>query len=181
MTVADKSSLDLHRIRISPLETKDSIRQFKCGEPEIDKWAKDKAYKFNNLDRSRVFIAHDIEGTKAMGYYALSLSNEKTSKLADINERDRYPDGFPVMYLQYIGVATSCQNCQLGTMMLMDALKRAYNVSKHVAFYGVGLRSLNKKTTNLYEKFGFGIAPDEVEHPLMVLPIWSIRDMVGDT
>ncbi|TIO99582.1 MAG: N-acetyltransferase, partial [Mesorhizobium sp.] len=70
-----------------------------------------------------------------------------------------------------------CQNCGLGKMLLVDSLRRAHLVSKHVAFYGVGLRSLNDRTTALYSKYGFAVAPDEDKFPLMILPIWSINDL----
>jgi ribosomal protein S18 acetylase RimI-like enzyme len=81
------------------------------------------------------------------------------------------------MYLHYIAVSKTAQRMGLGTLMLLDALKRANFVSQHVAFFGVGLRSLNDDTTRLYERYGFGIAPDEDKHPLMILPIWTIREL----
>lgn len=64
-------------------------------------------------------------------------------------------------------------------MLLMDCLRRVHLVSEHVAFYGVGLRSLNERTTKLYEKFGFGIATGEetLRAPLMILPIWSLNEL----
>lgn len=42
------------------------------------------------------------------------------------------------------------------------------------------LRSLNDQTTNLYKEFGFGIAPNEDAHPLMILPIWTIVDLFSN-
>ena len=62
--------------------------------------------------------------------------------------------------------------------MLMNALQRAFFVSNHVPFYGVALRSLNDKTTKFYHKMGF-VQRESAQHPLMILPIWTIRDLFG--
>jgi len=62
-------------------------------------------------------------------------------------------------------------------MMLVDCLRRAHWISHHVAFYGVALRSLNERTTELYQKFGFALAPGEGRLPLMILPVWSVNDL----
>jgi hypothetical protein len=48
-----------------------------------------------------------------------------------------------------------------------------------VAVFGVALRSLNPKTTKFYERHGFGIR-DEGLTPLMVLPVWSLNDIMGN-
>jgi hypothetical protein len=58
----------------------------------------------------------------------------------------------------------------------MNALQRAHYIGQNVAIFGVALRSLNEKTTKLYQKYGFGIR-DEGPTPLMVLPIWSVNEL----
>lgn len=60
--------------------------------------------------------------------------------------------------------------------MLIDALRRAFYVSRHVPVYGVALRSLNEQTTKFYEKNGF-VVRDEATNPLMIIPYWTIRDL----
>ena len=45
----------------------------------------------------------------------------------------------------------------IGTILLLNALERAYMVCKNVAIYGVALRSLNDRTTKLYQRYGFVI------------------------
>jgi hypothetical protein len=59
----------------------------------------------------------------------------------------------------------------------MNALIRAYNVSKNVSVFGVALTSLNENTTRLYQRYGFGVR-DEGHNPTMILPIWSLWDLV---
>lgn len=168
--------MDLKQIRISRLTSKDSIRTFRCGESEIDRWASSKAAKWAEQNRTKVFIAHDEGGAAAHGFYSLSFSTEEGSKLTG-TDRQIWDHGVPLVYLGYLAVQRSCQGCGLGTLLLIDCLRRAHLVSQHVAFYGVGLRSLNDRTTKLYQKYGFAIAPGEDRHPLMILPIWSLNDI----
>jgi hypothetical protein len=43
--------------------------------------------------------------------------------------------------------------------------------------FGVALRSLNERTTKLYQKYGFGLR-EKTTYPLMVLPIWSLNELI---
>ncbi|MCT2576490.1 MULTISPECIES: GNAT family N-acetyltransferase [unclassified Mesorhizobium] len=168
--------MDLSQIRISPFSSKDAIHNFRCGESDIDRWVS-KAPKWSEQNKARLFLAHGQGNSKAMGFYSLSFSSEDRNKLAGKQDRQMWGSGVPLIYLQYLAVQRTCQNCGLGKMLLVDSLRRAHLVSKHVAFYGVGLRSLNDRTTALYSKYGFAVAPDEDKFPLMILPIWSINDL----
>lgn len=176
MTSAEKSS-GLPQLEVTPLRAKECLRKFSCGEKEIDKWAKDKAHKFHEKRRARVFCARSNSEGPAIGFFCLSLSTEQSSKIA-AEHRDAWTNGAPLIYIDYLAVATPRQRNGIGSYLLVDALSKAYEVSKYVAPYGVALRSLNERTTKLYEKFGFGIAPDEAgTSPLMILPIWSIIEL----
>lgn len=169
--------LELAETKISHIQSKDCVSNFSCGVREIDKWAKEKAWKYHDRGRAKVFVARIASKPAAIGFYSLSFSTENSSKLARADDRDAWKDGAPLMYIDYLAVQASLQKQKLGGLMLIDALRRAHSVSQHVAFYGVALRSLNERTTKLYDSFGFKIAPNENTHPLMILPIWSVNDL----
>jgi hypothetical protein len=169
--------MDLSQVQISLLDSKQSVRQFNCGVREVDSWARSKAHKWTSQNRTKVFVAQSKGNEKALGFYSLSFGNEDTNKLASQQELSRNANGLPIMYIGYLAVISSCQNCGLGKLLLIDALRRSHFVSQHVAFYGVGLRSLNDRTTALYKTFGFGVAPNEGQNPLMILPIWTLSDL----
>ena len=121
-----------------------------------------------------------VEGVSfdALGFYCLSFSSEDANKIAAPYREFYKTSGIPLIYLTYIAVVSPLQDQGLGTFMLIDALRRAHEVARHVAFYGVALRSLNDRTTALYERFGFGKV-DEEQYPLMILPVWSLFDLFG--
>ncbi|RYG91172.1 GNAT family N-acetyltransferase [Loktanella sp. IMCC34160] len=169
--------LDLTSTKIEPIQSKSCVARFACGEREIDRWAQEKAWKFQERGRARVFTAKLSGSSSSAGFYSLSFSTENNSKLAKSEDRDAWKNGAPLIYIDYLAVQRPYQGKKLGTLLMMDALKRAHIVWQHVAFYGVALRSLNDRTTQLYEKYGFGKAPDEDVHPLMILPIWTVNDL----
>lgn len=169
--------LELAAAKITHIQSKNCVRNFRCGVREIDGWAKDKAWKFHDRGRAKVFVAKSNEVPTTLGFYSLSFSLENTSKLSKSEDRDAWKDDAPLLYIDYLAVKTPFQSQKLGQFMLVDALRRSNEVSQNVAYYGAALRPLNERTTELYKKFGFVIAPDEETHPLMILPIWSVNDL----
>jgi hypothetical protein len=113
-----------------------------------------------------------------LGFYTLSVINEDAKKLV-VQDRYIWSSGAPFIYIGYLAVQRTCQNCKLGTYLLVDCLRRAHWISHHIAFYGVALRSLNERTTALYQRFGFAMAPGEAGRatPLMVLPMLTVNDL----
>jgi ribosomal protein S18 acetylase RimI-like enzyme len=174
--MAASSLLDLKSIQINTLSADFKIDKFRCGVDEIDRWVKGKAQKHHKLNRTKVFCAFLPGSLTVSGFYCLSFSSEDANKVG-AQHRDIYrPTGVPLIYITYLAVVRGLQNQGLGSFMLLDALRRAYLVSQHVAFYGVGLRSLNDRTTKLYTKLGFGAVDDE-QFPLMILPVWTLNDL----
>jgi ribosomal protein S18 acetylase RimI-like enzyme len=150
---------------------------FKCGDRGLDQFINKKATKYHQRNRVKVFCAHERERQLVFGLYTLTMRIEETNKLLPA-ERDQVSDRhFPAIYIGALAVSAACQKNKLGTILLMNALQRSYYVAQNVAVFGVALRSLNERTTKFYERFGFGTREDGGT-PLMVLPIWSLIELV---
>ncbi len=172
--------LDLKLISITGLTDKKTVKGFDCGNAEIDRWVNAKATRFVEQSRAKVFIATTQANTIAKGLYTISFLQENPGKLIVQRDRDIWNNGVPLVYLGYLAVQANFQKCGLGTFLLSDFLDRSYHIHKHIAFYGVALRSLNERTTKLYASFGFSFAKGEEEErsPLMILPIWTLIDLI---
>jgi len=175
MTVA-ATSLDLTAVSIKPLTGRTALSRFDCGNHDINSFATNKAHKWAEQGRARVFCGHLGEAPMALGFYSLSFSTEEGNKLGGRGAQLYKDERVSIVYLNYLGVRRAYQRGKLGTFLLMDALTRAHRVSQDVAFYGVGLRSLNPKTTEFYKRFGFGVI--EEGEPMMLLPIWTLKDLI---
>lgn len=172
------NSLDLSTLRIRPLPARECLNKFRCGEPELDRWARDKAHKFHEQRRARVFTAHLGDQNAAIGFYALSLSRELAEKLSDREHQARFDQGAYLIYITYLGVAQPIQRNGIGRVLLLDSLRKAFHAAETLPIYGIGLRSLNEKTTGFYKRMGFSVAEKETDdHPLMIMPIWTVIEL----
>lgn len=169
--------MDLRKITISSMRDAHKLVGFTCGDRGLDHFINKKAAKYHQRNRVKVFCAHERDRQLVHGLYTLTMRIEETNKLLPA-ERDHVSDRhFPAIYIGTLAVSAACQKNRLGTILLMNALERSYYVAQNVAVFGVALRSLNARTTKFYEKFGFGTRED-VGTPLMVLPIWTLIDLI---
>ena len=162
-----------------PIRSKDCLRNFRCGVSEIDTWAKNKAFKRHQRGQSNVTVGYADGSVSGSSFIALSLTHEDSRKLLHADHSSLWPSGAPLIYIEYLAVSTPNQKKKIGSNLLMQTFERAYAVRQHVPIYGVALRSLNDKTTKFYQDLGFQIAPKEPEqHPLMIMDIWTISDLI---
>jgi GNAT superfamily N-acetyltransferase len=169
----------LSALQISEIRSRECLRRFDCGVADIDSWASEKAFRRHQQDRTKVFCARLGPNGPVVGFYSLSLS-AIGSKLLLGQHGDRYPEGYaPFIYIDWLAVIRPHQGDGIGRFMLVNALERALLVSHHLPFYGIALRSLNNKKTHFYNKMGFAQREDG-PHPLMILPIWTVRDLFGE-
>jgi GNAT superfamily N-acetyltransferase len=172
------NSLDLQKIHIRPLTDDCRIESFRCGEKEIDDWAKNKGKLLHTENKTKIFCAFQEENGTILGFYDLSFSSRTVPNMNSSDE-SYYRGGVPFIYINYLAVLRSCQGQKLGTLLLLNALRKAHTVALNVAFYGVALKSLNDRTTVLYKRHGF--APvDDKKHTFMILPIWDLYDLFNE-
>jgi GNAT superfamily N-acetyltransferase len=147
------------------------IDLFRCGKQEIDDRVRKRARKLHEENKTKIYCAREGDNGTILGFYDLSLTSR-------VETSDNNQDVAPFVYINYLAVLRSCQGQRLGTLLLLSALRRAHFVAVNVAVYGVALRSLNERTTNFYERQGFG-RRDEGRHPFMVLPVWTLYELFG--
>lgn len=178
MTSAPPKKLN---VEILHLEAKEQLSRFNCGVSQIDSWAKNSAHKLHDRGRHAVYVLREVGGVSVLGFFSLSLTQEKSSKLLSADDRQSWAHGAPFVYLDYIAVLRSMQGYGLGRLMLARAMELTLELCRIAPAYGLALRSLSAQTTEFYCRLGFGLAPGEEaeRHPLLVLPIFSIREMTG--
>lgn len=162
-----------------PIRGKSCLKNFTCGVREIDAWAAEKAFKRHKNGQSNVTVGYADGSVSGSSFIALSLTRESTGKLLHANHSSLWPDGAPLIYVEYLAVSSAIQGNRIGVSLLMQTFESAYTVKQHVPIYGVALRSLNERTTKFYSSLGFQIAPKEpAQHPLMIMDIWTITDLI---
>lgn len=172
--------MDLTKLRITKLSSREEIKKFHCGERTIDKWAREKCWKYHDKFRSITFVAKVESQPTVQGFYSLSFSSEISQKLVKGTDQEKYSadSNAPLVYIEYLAVLRSVQGNGIGRYLLFDAILRSYKISQNIAFYGLALRSLNERTQKFYRSMGFVQKEDDHMNPLMVLPIWTIQDLI---
>lgn len=124
-------------------------------------------------------VGYADESVSGCSFISLSLTREATGKLLRADHSSLWPEGAPLIYIEYLAVSSAMQGKGIGVNLLMQTFDRAYAVRQHVPIYGVALRSLNERTTDFYKRLGFQIAPKEPSrNPLMIMDIWTIADLI---
>jgi ribosomal protein S18 acetylase RimI-like enzyme len=177
MTTA-RPALDIRQVKIGPLSDRNVLAEFQSGEHEIDR-AIGKCCDWQEKHRVRMFCATMADCVHAYGFYALGVSAADSKYLSgEIVQGAEDRSYIPFIYLNYLAVQSEFQNQKLGTLMLIDALKRCESVARNVGLYGVALNALSDRAAGLYDRYGFR-AYSQTKFPLMVLPIQSLFDLVG--
>ena len=168
--------LDLRQIRITTLRPEHDLSRFCCGEASIDRYICKRATKYHEAYRDKIFCATRKDSNTVLGVYGLAIKAHDKDTLTEEEKATVTGPYFSAVYLGSLGVLRHYQSNKLGTLLLIDALKRAYQISQNAALLAVVLTSINERTTEFYERHGFG-KRDNKSNPTMILPILSLIDI----
>ena len=116
MTTATPAN-EPQRLTLKHISDKGDLRSFDCGVREIDRWAREKAHKFQERGRASVTVAVPSGGGGVCGFYSLTHSVAETSKLLRHEDRDLW-DNAPIIYIGYLAVSRQRQRCGIGGQCL---------------------------------------------------------------
>jgi ribosomal protein S18 acetylase RimI-like enzyme len=128
---------------------------FACGEAALDEYLRQQARRDMERGFATVIAAAEAARPEAVvGYYTLSASS---ILLPDIPEglrrkMPRYP-AVPAILLGRLAVSAECQGRHIGTLLVLDALRRACRNELAWAIFCV--QAKNKKVAAFYEKMMF--------------------------
>jgi predicted GNAT family N-acyltransferase len=162
-------------VKIEPLARKHDRAAFSCGYEELDRYIKERASQEAKKKISASFVLVESEDNTVIGFYNLSATSillcdlpEKTAKLP------RYPD-VPATLLGRLAVDSRYKGRRHGELLLMDALRRAFQATSDVASFAVVVDPKDKKSRSFYEHYEFVAFPDQKLR--MFLPMITIADL----
>ncbi|MDE2589790.1 MAG: GNAT family N-acetyltransferase [Patescibacteria group bacterium] len=154
------------------------IKDFTCGVKELDRYLKEKAGQDIKKSVSAVYILRENGSNKVLGYFTLSsYSIVLTDLPSSITKRlPKYPS-IPTTLLGRLAVDSSFQGKGLGEYLLMDALKRSYDLSRKIGSFAVIVDAKNKENRSFYERFGFN--PFKNKSVTLYLPMNTIKELIS--
>ncbi|HXT41210.1 MAG TPA: GNAT family N-acetyltransferase [Candidatus Angelobacter sp.] len=151
--------------------------EFSCESPELTEFLRTRARKEAKARASACFVIVPVaDPGRVAGFYTLSATTVELEKLPPELARKlpKYPR-MPATLLGRLARALEFKGQGLGDLLMVDALKRAYENSSVIGSVAVVVDPKNENAAKFYSTFGF--------HPLdgqkMFLPMKAIPDWLG--
>ncbi|MDH7463915.1 GNAT family N-acetyltransferase [Chitinophagaceae bacterium 26-R-25] len=140
----------------TPLSQNHNRKSFNCGELSLDNYIKTQVSQDVKKKLAACFVFAEDDNV-VNGYYTLSNT---AIPMSDAPEeiRSKMPRAYtdlPATLLGRLAVDNSCKGQGMGASLLMDALKRSYEISKLVASHAVVVDPIDQNAIAFYKKYGF--------------------------
>ena len=161
---------------IKPLHNSHLKKNFCCGKDLLDNYLHTQA-KLDVKRKLSVCFTLIEQDKSVKGYYTLSNAGISKDQLpTDVAKK--LPSAYnelPVTLLGRLAVDKSVAGQGLGELLLMDALKRSYDVSNtDIGSMAVVVDPMDEEAVRFYDKYGFIMLPDSGK---MFLPMNTISQL----
>jgi GNAT superfamily N-acetyltransferase len=159
--------------RFEPLGATHVRESFRCGQAELDDYLLRYANQDARRDLTRVFVAVRPGNPKVLGYYTLSTARVERRRFPPERSRrlPHYP--VPMARLGRLAVDAGLHGQGLGSLLLLDALKRVLAASGSLGVYGVLVDALDERAGLFYQHFGFERLDGDAA--IWFLPLETVR------
>lgn len=143
------------KLTFAPLQPAMRRVAFACGDASLDAYLQRQAGQDMKRGFATVIVArNNTEPDSIVGYYTLSTASIVLDALPDSVARKmpRYPS-VPAVRLGRLAVAADCQGQHIGSLLLLDALRRACANELAWAIFLVDAK--NDRVATFYERFLF--------------------------
>jgi predicted GNAT family N-acyltransferase len=160
------------------LSIKHSKENFTCGKEMLDNYLHTQAKQDIKRKLTACFILSDNDGI-VKGYYTLSNTSVNRDFLTESIIKKLPPSykHLPATLLGRLAVDVNYKGQGLGTILLMDALKRSYHNSSQIASMAVIVDPLDNEAIAFYNHFGFIDLPDSGK---MFIPMAQLENIFID-
>jgi len=144
-----------------PLDSQHKKSEFDCGNELLTSYFRSQANQDIKRQLSRCFVIADEENN-VKGYYTIS-SSSIDKELIPEKIKKKLPKSYldiPVILLGRLARDVKYKGDSVGEVLLMDALKRCYDVSLNLGCMAVVVDPIDEKAKDFYSKYGFILLPD---------------------
>jgi len=149
---------------IELLGKKHNKSDFDCGKELLNSYIQNQAGQDVKRKLSACFILTD-DTNEIQGYYTLSNNSIPLNSFPE-NIRKKLPKSYtsiPATLLGRLAIDIKYQGKGIGKILLIDALKRSYEISKEIGSFAVVVDPIDEDAEKFYEKYGFIKLPDSAK------------------
>jgi predicted GNAT family N-acyltransferase len=169
-------SLIQNRAMIELLDKKHNRKDFDCGKELLNNYLKIQAWQDIKRKLSACFVLAEKETDCIQGYYTLSNNSIPLSFFPEQIKR-KLPQSYeciPTTLLGRLAIDKRCKGQGLGKILLIDALRRSYEISKEIGSFAVVVDPIDKEAELFYEKYDFIKLPDSEK---MFIAIRTLKEL----
>jgi GNAT superfamily N-acetyltransferase len=150
-------SIDVrHLTAPAPLSSDHILEAFRCTEPGLERWLKDRARKNEAQGASRTYVV--ATNREVVGYYCLSAGAVAHEGAASSIRRNM-PDPIPVIVLGRLAVHQDWAGKGIGTGLLKDAVIRSIAAAEGLGVRAILCHAISPRAGDFYLKHGFVQSP----------------------
>jgi len=166
----------LNNKMIELLEKKHNRKDFDCGKELLNNYLKNQAVQDVKRKLSACFVFAEKGTNNIKGYYTLS-NNSIPLKSFPEQIQKKIPKSYasiPTTLLGRLAIDTKFQGKGFGKILLIDALKRSYIISKAIGSFAIVVDPIDKEAERFYEKYDFIKLPDSEK---MFIAIKTLKEL----
>ena len=161
---------------IELLDKKHNRSDFDCGKELLNNYLKIQAGQDIKRKLSACFVLTDSETNYIQGYYTLSSNSIPLNSFPQQIQK-KLPKSYlsiPTTLLGRLAIDKKHQGKGIGKILLIDALKRSYELSQEIGSFAVVVDPIDKEAETFYEKYDFLKLPDSEK---MFIAIKTLGDL----
>jgi GNAT superfamily N-acetyltransferase len=139
-----------------PLSDAHRFDDFRCSEPELELWLKQRARKNQLEGASRTFVV--CAGDEVVGYYALAAGAVLHEKVPGSLRRNM-PDPIPVAVLGRLAVHSDWTGQGIGAGLVKDAVLRTARLAEEMGIRALLCHAIDERAKEFYLHHGFIASP----------------------
>lgn len=163
---------------IELLDKKHNRNNFDCGKELLNNYLKNQAGQDIKRKLSACFVFAEKETNCIQGYYTLSNNSISLSSFPE-PIRKKLPQSYNCILATLLGRLAIDKNWQgkgLGKILLIDALKRSYEISKEIGSYAVVVDPIDRGAELFYKKYDFIKLPDSEKMFIVIRTLKELFD-----
>jgi predicted GNAT family N-acyltransferase len=169
-------SLAQNRTMIELLDKKHNRKDFDCEKVLLNNYLKFQAGQDIKRKLSACFVLADKETDCIQGYYTLSNNSIPLSCFPEQIKR-KLPQSYesiPTTLLGRLAIDRKFKGRGLGKILLLDALKRSYEISNEIGSFAVVVDPIDRDAELFYENYDFIKLPDSGK---MFIAIKTLKEL----
>jgi predicted GNAT family N-acyltransferase len=147
---------------IEILDATHNRNKFDCGKELLNEYLKTQAGQDVKRKLSVCFVLADNETKIVQGYYTLSNCSIPLSSFSEQIQK-KLPKSYksiPATLLGRLAIDKEYQGNGTGKILLIDALRRSYEISNVIGSFGVIVDPIDNEAKSFYLKYDFIELPD---------------------